>query len=459
VQNWTTSLARACAWAKTLHFVGRLRGKLPGEGFVSSALGSALVRIGAAVLMLANTVALSRLLGTESFGVYSLAGVAVAFLALPLNSSLSTLALREAAASRELERWESLKGVVCFALVAIPIYSGSVALVAMAALRLYPWHVDPAVLATLTLGLLLLPFHAAGEIIGAILRALRRVVTGQLPDQILKHVFLLMMLLVAFVAWGPEWLTPLRAMGIFIVAAALATVVALIMLFRALPPALWHSSIRFPLRNWLRTLLPLTVLAIMQAMNMYTDVLLLGLLASPADVGVYRVAAQCSQMVAFSLLAIHPAVSTYVARLHARGDHAAVQRIVTWTARGVLAAALPVCLALMLFGRPVLGYLFGPVYEQGAPALAVLAAGQIANASTGAVGLILNMTGNERDAIVGLAAAAISSVILNLILIPPLGLVGAAIATATSVVIWNAVLVQRLKLRTGLVSFAFPLRP
>jgi len=51
--------------------------------------------------------------------------------------------------------------------------------------------------------------------------------------------------------------------------------------------------------------------------------------------------------------------------------------------------------------------------------------------------VLLNMTGNESVMARGLALAAALNVIMNLVLIPLFGIVGAALATALSITIFN----------------------
>jgi O-antigen/teichoic acid export membrane protein len=431
--------------------------RLGAGGFAASAAGSGLVKLAAAALMLINTTVLSRVLGPEGFGVYSLALIAITFFALPLNFSLSTVVLREIAAAREREQWRAAKGLMYFAAAVVALFTSGVALAMLAAIVFTQPTGSSLLIAALAMGLLYLPFHAASEIGSAILRGLGRIVSGQIPDQIVRHGGLLLLIVVASTAFGPGWIGPEQAMQATAAAVAVATIVCLLAIRSVLPPTARRHSPSVDWQAWLHSLWPLALLAAVQSVYLHTDTLLLGLLAEPADVGVFRAAAQCSLLVSFALLAVNPAVAAHVARLHARGEQAELQRILTWTARTVLIVALPVFAALTLFGGPILTLLFGAAYAHGAPVLTVLAVGQLANAATGSVGLALNMTGNERDTMLGLAVAAVCSVAFNLALIPPLGIVGAALATAASTIVWNVVLVQRLHRRTGLVSFAIPL--
>ncbi len=88
-------------------------------------------------------------------------------------------------------------------------------------------------------------------------------------------------------------------------------------------------------------------------------------------------------------------------------------------------------------------------------ALAVLAIGQLINAGLGAVGFLLTMTGHERETARVLWQTTALNVVLNLALIPLFGAVGAAIASSTSLAIWNVVLARLAWRRLGLNTTAF----
>ena len=73
----------------------------------------------------------------------------------------------------------------------------------------------------------------------------------------------------------------------------------------------------------------------------------------------------------------------------------------------------------------------------------------------GSVGLILVMTGNEVYAAKGHGIAALASLVLNLALTYYVGLKGAAIATAITVVLWNVLLAMWVHRKLGLHPMAF----
>jgi O-antigen/teichoic acid export membrane protein len=103
---------------------------------------------------------------------------------------------------------------------------------------------------------------------------------------------------------------------------------------------------------------------------------------------------------------------------------------------------------LAVFAHPILS-LFGKEFTSGATVLALIAIGQLVSVSSGAVGWLMNMTGQQSaTAVVDVVVAAITMV-GYLTLIPWLGINGAAIANGGAVVMRNVSLNILARRRLG----------
>ena len=87
--------------------------------------------------------------------------------------------------------------------------------------------------------------------------------------------------------------------------------------------------------------------------------------------------------------------------------------------------------------------------------LVILTLGQLANASFGSVGALLNMTGHEKDAMKGMMYSLGVNFVLAFLLIPIYGMVGAATSTAVSLMVWNMILRYYVKKRLNIESIGF----
>ena len=117
------------------------------------------------------------------------------------------------------------------------------------------------------------------------------------------------------------------------------------------------------------------------------------------------------------------------------------------------------CSALELaLGKPML-MLFGPGFDAGYPFLFVLVAGVLARAAVGPAESLLTMSGNQNICALVYAATLAINVVLNMVLIPVLGLWGAAVATAIAMVFEAAALSFTVWRKLGIVMAVFAPAP
>lgn len=416
----------------------------------TGAAGTYALKVVGLVFSFVTTVILARLLNASGYGVYAYAVSWATLLYVPAMLGMDTLLVREVAAYQALEDWPRLRAIVRVALSSVT--AASVVIAAAVGAILAGVGVTPDALPAVALGLLLVPLMALTRISAAALRGMHFVVAGQLPEFGVRPILLLTLL--ALMAWAMgSAFSSTAAVGAFVVAALVAMAVGIVQLWWHLPERVRIAVPRYDVRRWAISALPLMLIGGLGVVNTQTDIVLLGILRSPTDAGVYRVASRGAEFIEFVLLAVNAPLAPMMARLFARGEGRRLQRLITSSARVITALSAPIALGLVVFGDAFLG-LFGHGFVQGRSALTILAAAQMVNAFFGSVGMALTMTGHERDTLRGLLLAAVLNVSLNFLLIPPFGTVGAAVATGTSIVTWNAVLGVLLFRRLGLFPSA-----
>jgi O-antigen/teichoic acid export membrane protein len=148
-----------------------------------------------------------------------------------------------------------------------------------------------------------------------------------------------------------------------------------------------------------------------------------------ADVGIYAAAARAAQVILLFIISVSLMFSPFVADLHARGERDKLDRLYKWLTRWTLAATLPLFIVLAVAPAAALR-LFGGEFGAGATALNILLLGQLVNVATGTVGFILIMVGRTGWDLVVYAASVVLDVVAAWLLIPGLGMEGAAVAGA-----------------------------
>lgn len=186
----------------------------------------------------------------------------------------------------------------------------------------------------------------------------------------------------------------------------------------------------------------------------WADILILGIVGSADEVGVYGIAKRLVIVASMVLIAVNSAASPRFAALHQAGDLQGLRRAAVHASRLTLATAGPVLLALMLVPHWLLG-MFGRRFSGGDVPLAIMILGQWVNVGTGSVGQLLAMTGHEKVLRNIFMIATFVNVALNVALDKSLGMTGAAIAFAASTTITKVAASYFVADRFGFTPHAF----
>jgi O-antigen/teichoic acid export membrane protein len=188
---------------------------------------------------------------------------------------------------------------------------------------------------------------------------------------------------------------------------------------------------------------------IFQVTIIWLNILLVGALISQHAAGIFAAVSKLALVGAFALegtrLAISPQVSASLARHEPRRAATLYQDATRW----LMLATWPVYIIFAVFPAVVLG-IFGSRYIPGAAALAVLSVAMLANLGTGNVTVVLLMGGKSSWGAINTGAALIVNIGLNLLLIPHLGILGAAIAWGAGIVVDNVAALIELRWVLGL---------
>jgi O-antigen/teichoic acid export membrane protein len=396
---------------------------------------------------LATSVLLARGLGPGGFGQYSFVVSLLTMLALPFGPALKNLITREVAGYHQSEQWALFRGLLRrgYQWILVGAVGAAGVLVITGGLR-GGW--DPGNRWTLiAMGAFMLPFLGLMHLYSASLRGLGQVFVAQLPIMVARpgcHI----LVVGALVILGA--LTPAHALASLCVA-TLASALLAGALFRHHRPAMVkEANPEYRSQDWGKSLLPFTLLAATGSLNNELGILTLGWLSTDEEVAAFRVAQRGSMLVTLALTVINLVIAPQITRYYRNGDREQLRRLVHKSAGGALALALPVALPLIFAAGWIVELVFGQVYRQPATvALALLAGAQLVNVAIGSVGLLLSMSGFERDTLMGQVIGLIVNLLLAVVLIPPFGATGAALATATALVVWNLILALRVYKRLG----------
>jgi O-antigen/teichoic acid export membrane protein len=164
---------------------------------------------------------------------------------------------------------------------------------------------------------------------------------------------------------------------------------------------------------------------------MQVDKLLIGALLSLSAVGYYFVPLQLAQRLPTVVGAVAVAFLPAASALHGRADRERLVELYLRATKVVSLLGLPLASLLVIFAHPILLYWIGPHFaDEGALPMQVLVVGYGINIFSTIPAITSDSLGRPGVTTAFSVASAVANVTLSLLLIPPFGILGAALAIA-----------------------------
>jgi len=223
---------------------------------------------------------------------------------------------------------------------------------------------------------------------------------------------------------------------------------------RMAPKDAIHSM---PAREILSISLPMLMTAAMNFIIGHTGVIMLGMFRSEAEVGYYAVAVKLATLTVLVLQAVNSMAAPKFSELFHSNKMDELFHLAKKSAKLIFWTTSPILLGFLVFGKPILKFAYGTPFSVAYPAMVFLAIGQFINSISGATGLFMNMTGNEKIFRNIMLISAVLNIGINIVLIPGHGILGASVAAMVSITFWNITTLIYIKMKFGKTTGYFPL--
>ncbi len=414
------------------------------------------VRVASAAAVLGSQLAVANLLGIEAFGDYAYVLSWVAVLAILSQIGQDSASLRFVASYTAQSQWSLLRGFlrsstgcVLVAACASAVGMAVVALASRQALR-------PDLFMALLVGAGIVVVLALAHLKSFQVQGLKRVISARGPLDVLRPLLTGVGVAAVWAFYGEGKSLAPEAVAVNFSSTVIVLILTEALLRRAIPQGARGATAECERGEWLRVGMALLLLSGLSPILSRSDVVMLGIMVSTEQAGVYAVAALLSQGVFLGLSAVNMFAAPTIAALHAARRDDELRRFVRLAAWGSFVIAVPIVGVLVLAGPWILS-LFGEGFADGYIPLVVLCGGQFVSAASGSVGFLLTMTGHQNQAARIMAMTAVANLLLNLALIPLLGMIGAAIATASTTATWNVAMLVYARRRLGINASIFSL--
>lgn len=404
-----------------------------------------LIKLVNMALLFVNTVLLARILGAENFGAYSFSISLIHFLSIPVVFGLPNLVTREIAAGVTRGAWGKVKGVIRWGYRYILVFSGFLILILWLTGTWQASLMGDLRGSTFSASWPLIPLGALLLFQGAVLKGFKHVLLGQIPEMLIRPGIFTLILCCLLIPLHARSCSASEAMLLFIASSALALLVSWLMM--VIRPGLDRevNSTEIHSREWFSSLLPLGLFAGLGMINGQTDILMLGLFRSDDQVGIYRISVQLAMLIVLGLNVLNAVIAPHIASLYAANRLEELEKLMKVCSKYLALVTIAMVAMLWGTGKSLISFFFKEEFVEAYYPFLILSGGQAVNALAGPVGQLLVMTGHERQAVRGVAIAAGTNVLLNFLLVPKLGIYGAALATSATLIIWNVILLLMVR--------------
>jgi O-antigen/teichoic acid export membrane protein len=365
----------------------------------------------------------ARLLGADALGTYALAMAVIQIAEVAAIAGLDSALLRFAGMHRtDLVRRRRVIGFVLKAgfilsiavMLLLELFAGSFAGMLNGGRMLQ---------LAITCYAAAVPFNAATMLYGHAMQATGRIEPKIIATQVLSPVLLLsfMLLLNAFSGRESALLFPFAlsaAVTFFWIRPRLRDIAGME------PGDIRSAPVELPVLSYA---MPFLLVSLLSMTAHWLDIVMLGMLTDPGTVGLYHPAARTAGLIRAVLPAFAGMAAPIFAELHAAGSRVELESMYRLVTRWMVTVVVPPVLLFLLFPAPVLS-VFGVHFTKAAFVLGLLTAGAFLQALFGISATLLAMAGHSRLSLLNALSALIMQASLNLLLIPRMGIEGAAVA-------------------------------
>ncbi|MUV57115.1 oligosaccharide flippase family protein [Halogeometricum sp. CBA1124] len=375
-------------------------------------------------------ITLARFLGASGYGLFVL-GLTVAHFAQPVALlGLPDGIVRYVSKYRSEDRPAKVRGTV---LTSIGI-SAAFAVVLGAGVFLFAGELatrvfdEPELVQILPLFGLAVPFYVLLQTSTSVAVGFKRIEYQQVVRNVLFP-------LLKLGAVGGALLLGYQLQGAvsgLVVAVALASVAGVVVIPRLFTEIELRGAVDPEVSRLLRYSLPVFLSGFSYLALNQIDRLVLGAFRPSSAVGIYNASSVLSQQGVLFFAAIVTIFNPIASDLYSSGSIERLQTVYRTVTRWILMLSFPIAVVGSLFATELLR-LFNAQFVAGVPILVLLFGAQLLYVAVGPAGELLQMSGFQDIVLLDTVSMLVVNVVLNLLLVPRYGAIGAAVATAVSI--------------------------
>jgi len=205
------------------------------------------------------------------------------------------------------------------------------------------------------------------------------------------------------------------------------------------------SDKEYKLKEWINYSLPLFLTGVFAYFINWSDNLIISKILNPSELGIYSIAFSLAIVLLFVKTSFTSIFLPLISKSYAKKDKKNIKLLFEKSSEWILLLTLPAFLFLIFNSKGIITILYGPEYSKGYIPLIIISFGAIISATTGMNSEILELYKKTKTIFKLNVLIATFNLILNMVLIPFIGIVGAAISTSLSISSQNIALLLKAK--------------
>ena len=374
------------------------------------------------VLQLAVFAYLARVLGKDNFGVFSFGLAFSLILVIIADFGLSTLLVREISLNKKAASKYLYNSIIIKALLSIITF-----IVSYLFLNIANYPVQTKTVAYILLAFALL--QSFTEVIYSVFRAFER-----MHYDAFTKILRMLILFIAIFYLTPKEYGVIAASLAFLVTEAIILIIALFIAYTKFIKLSFEFDYSFS-KNLLKKSSLFCLSLVFSSLYMYIDVVMLSKMRSNSEVGVYAAATNIIIALIFIPAMYGNSIYPVLSRFYVTSKEAlkfAYERSIKY----MVILGLPTAAGIYFLSDKIILFLYGRQYLASATALSILSGYLFLKFINPMTGFTLIAIDKQSSRLFGQGAAALINIVLNFVLIPAYGFIGAAVATLITEIIF-----------------------
>ena len=374
----------------------------------------------------------ARVLGTAGWGVFSYAVTLAGFITIFMDPGVNALLMREGSKAGEEERLSLFSTTLVMKLCLLVLGVAVIIFIAPFFSTL------PGAKALLPLVALILSFDTIRDFLSSYIRS---------QEKMEWEAFIFLLTNAAIVVFGFIFLslaTTARSFAWgYVAGTAFGAAIAIVILRRSFRSVFSRFSGRL-VGPIIRSAWPFAITGALGLLLTNTDVLIISWMRSASEVGIYSAAIRVIQILYLVPITLQFATMPVFSRLANRDDRkfrTTLERVIG----SIFLVSIPLAIGGAILGTQIMGLVFGNDYRPGGLAFTILMLTMLVDYPATIISAAIFAYDHQKSLIVTSAIGGTANVVLDLLLIPPFGIAGSAVATIIAQTLANGYLWRTMK--------------